>query len=180
MEEAIYQEIIPTIDMDREELEDFAKMVLERFKNPFIAHRWLDISLNSTSKFKTRVLPSLLHYVEREETLPKLLLFSLASLLFFYKGKEISGDHLRALRGCEEYAIYDDKEVLKTFLRLWQEVERGERSLEELVTGILGEEEIWGEDLTRRGIVKEVTSYLKILEDKGMARALKEIMGRRS
>lgn len=180
IEEAIYQEIIPTIEMDREELEDFAKMVLERFKNPFIAHRWLDISLNSTSKFKTRVLPSLLHYVEREEALPKLLLFSLASLLFFYKGKEISGDYLRALRGSKEYVIYDDMGVLKTFLHHWQEVERGERSLKGLVIGILGQEEIWGEDLTKRGIVEAVTSYLKLLEDRGMAMALKEVIGRRS
>jgi tagaturonate reductase len=61
----IFEEIIPTLDMAENELTRFASQVLERFQNPFIRHRWLDISLNSISKFKARVLPSMLYHLER-------------------------------------------------------------------------------------------------------------------
>ena len=46
----IYDEIIPSIDLDTEMLNEFAGAVLERFQNPFIKHYLLDILLNSVSK----------------------------------------------------------------------------------------------------------------------------------
>jgi len=62
----IFKEIIPTLDLPAEELRFFGEAVLERFSNPYINHLLLSISLNSVSKFNTRVLPSLLTYVERK------------------------------------------------------------------------------------------------------------------
>ncbi len=59
MNKTIYDEIIPTLDLPKEELLDFASAVTERFKNPFIDHALLAISLNPTSKWKARVMPSL-------------------------------------------------------------------------------------------------------------------------
>ncbi len=60
MNKTIYDEIIPTLDLPKAELKkDFAAAVTERFKNPFIDHALLSISLNSTSKWKARVMPSL-------------------------------------------------------------------------------------------------------------------------
>ena len=81
----VLEEIIPTLDSGLEELTDYANDVFQRFNNPFIHHLCSSISLNSISKFKVRVLPSLLEYINRFGKLPKNLVFSLAKLIEFYK-----------------------------------------------------------------------------------------------
>ena len=92
MEKGLYEEIIPTLDLPENELLEFAKAVSERFANPFIKHYLLSISLNSTSKFKTRVLPSITEYVKRKGKIPQVLTFSMAALIAFYRGTELSGN----------------------------------------------------------------------------------------
>ncbi len=81
----VYGEIIPTLDLPKEELLSYADDVFERFKNPFIKHLCASISLNSVSKFRVRVLPSLLEYLKREGKNPDYLLKSFAKLIAFYK-----------------------------------------------------------------------------------------------
>ncbi len=85
VKKCVYQEIIPTLDLPEEELLDYANNVFERFENPFIKHLCASISLNSVSKFKVRVLPSLLEYIKRKNAMPENLLFSFAKLIEFYK-----------------------------------------------------------------------------------------------
>ena len=81
----VFDEIIPTLDLPKDELIDYANNVFERFNNPFIKHLCASISLNSVSKFKVRVLPSLLEYIKRTGEKPQNLIFSLARLIEFYK-----------------------------------------------------------------------------------------------
>lgn len=81
----VFEEIIPTLDLPKEELEDYANNVLKRFANPYIKHYWSSIALNSVSKFKVRVLPSVLAYRERFGKYPQTLMFAFAALLKFYK-----------------------------------------------------------------------------------------------
>lgn len=78
------EEILPTIG-ETEESIAFAKSVLDRFKNPFIKHKWSAISLNSVSKFSVRVLPTILEYKEKFGEYPRFLTMSLAFLIYFYK-----------------------------------------------------------------------------------------------
>ena len=85
MHKGIFEEIIPTLDLPKEELESFANDVIERFKNPFIKHYLLSIALNSVSKFKVRDLPSLLAYMDQFGKEPACLVFSLAALIAFYR-----------------------------------------------------------------------------------------------
>lgn len=92
MYKGIFDEIIPTLDLPKEELTQFANDVIERFKNPFIKHYLLSIALNSVSKFKVRDLPSLLGYIEEFGKEPACLVFSLAALIKFYKGDEANDD----------------------------------------------------------------------------------------
>lgn len=82
---AVTEEIIPTLDLPKEELVSYANDVFERFENPFIRHYCSSIALNSVSKFKVRVLPSILEYKRRFGKLPDKLLFSFAKLIEFYK-----------------------------------------------------------------------------------------------
>jgi len=85
VKKCVFDEIIPTLDLPLEELTDYANNVFERFKNPYIKHLCASISLNSVSKFKVRVLPSLLEYIKRTGKNPENLIFSLAKLIEFYK-----------------------------------------------------------------------------------------------
>lgn len=81
----VYDEIIPTLDLPTEELISYANSVFERFRNPYIRHYCSSIALNSVSKFKVRVLPSILEYIRRYNKMPEKLLFSFARLIEFYK-----------------------------------------------------------------------------------------------
>ena len=81
----VFDEIIPTLDLPRDELVDYANNVLIRFSNPYIKHYLSSIALNSVSKFKVRVLPSILEYNKRFGTLPPTLTFAFAKLIEFYR-----------------------------------------------------------------------------------------------
>ena len=81
----LFEEVIPTLNMDKKELEEYAENVLVRFSNPYIKHYLSSIALNSVSKFKVRVLPSILGYKEKFGKYPKNLMFSFGKLIQFYK-----------------------------------------------------------------------------------------------
>lgn len=84
LNKCLSEEILPTIGKN-EESTAFANSVLDRFKNPFIQHKWRSIALNSVSKFSVRVLPTLLEYKEQNDVYPKGLTLALANLIYFYK-----------------------------------------------------------------------------------------------
>ena len=130
----IFNEIIPTLDLPADELTQFANDVIERFQNPFIKHELLSIALNSISKFKVRVLPSVLEYKKRTGKLPVDLLYSLAALIRFYKG-EWHGDAI---------PLNDSPEVLNFFKMAWQE-----QDVQKIVQKVLSNESFWGQDLTQ-------------------------------
>ncbi|WP_373497202.1 tagaturonate reductase [Aquiflexum sp.] len=142
IKDTIYNEIIPTLDLPKEELEQFAADVLDRFRNPFIHHELISISLNSVSKFKVRVLPSLLEYHAKTGTWPKNLTKSLAALIKFYSGKTVN----------ESIPLKDDAPVLEFFDKIWQVEE-----LSVIVSETLGRVDFWGEDLRKyEGLEEEV------------------------
>ncbi len=85
LKKCVFDEIIPTLDLPRDELLSYANSVVERFSNPYIKHYLSAIALNSVSKFKVRVLPSILEYIKRYNKMPETLLFAFAKLIEFYK-----------------------------------------------------------------------------------------------
>lgn len=85
IKKCIYEEIIPTLDLPESELSEYADNVLTRFSNPYIKHYLTSIALNSVSKFKVRVLPSITEYIKRFDKMPETLLFSFAKLIDFYR-----------------------------------------------------------------------------------------------
>ena len=85
LRKCVFDEIIPTLDLPRDELLSYANSVVERFSNPYIKHYLSAIALNSVSKFKVRVLPSILEYIKRYDRMPETLLFAFAKLIEFYK-----------------------------------------------------------------------------------------------
>ena len=170
-------EIITTLDLPINDLEDFATDVLERFANPFIKHYLLSIALNSTSKFKTRVLPSILEYIKRSGRLPQILTFSMAALLAFYRVTEVSGNSFKGTRSSNQYEINDDLQVLEVFKELWLKFDGSKESITALVAQVISQTEIWGINLGElEGFATEVTDYLYDIVTYGMMEALKKIV----
>lgn len=54
----VYEEILPAIAYRVPDVARFARQTLERFDNPFLAHRLADISLNHAAKVATRLQPT--------------------------------------------------------------------------------------------------------------------------
>ena len=178
MYEGLFNEIIPSMDGDKDLLTSYAGDVLNRFRNPYIVHLLLSISLNSTSKFKTRDLPSLLGYVEKNGKLPKVLVFSLASLISFYEGKRIENGALIGNRNGEEYKIMDSPEVLEKFASLYsREYCCNGKKAATVASEILGMESWWGMDLrTVEGLEEMVKDDLEAIWTKGMTEAMKALL----
>ncbi|WP_238900345.1 tagaturonate reductase [Clostridium sp. YIM B02500] len=165
--DVIYDEIIETLDLPHEELVEFADAIIERFQNPYVKHYLMSIALNSLSKYKTRDLPSLTEYLKRKGTLPKKLVFSLASLIEFYKGK----------RGDEDIQLADDEDILELFKELWEKYDGTKEGLNKIVTSILAYEKNWGSNLNEiPNLADEVSRYLEIIEKVGMKEAIKEVI----
>ena len=86
----IFDEIVPTIDMPKDELEDYANSILERFANPYIHHLLSSIALNSFDKFKVRVMPSILEFESRFGKKPENLMKAFDALYEFYQTDKAS------------------------------------------------------------------------------------------
>ena len=149
--DAISEEIVPTLDLPADELQQFANDVIERFQNPFIKHELISIALNSISKFKVRVLPSLLSYHKQTGKLPERLIFSLAALIRFYKG-EWQG---------ETIPLNDSAEILDFFKQAW-----ALNDPSKTIQIVLSNQSLWGTDLTAvAGLEKMVNEKLTLLEE---------------
>lgn len=179
MQRGIYEEIIPTLDLPKDDLTKFAAAVTERFANPFIKHYLLSIALNSTSKFKARVLPSIKEYARRNDgAIPKRLVFSLAALIAFYRGTEIrDGNTLIGRRGDAEYKILDDAAALQLMQNAWSRFDRSPDATHRLVTNILAADSVWGEDLNALpGLSAAVITHLHNFITKGPRAAMEQVI----
>jgi len=142
LEESVRKEIAPTLEMDKHSLNQFTEAVFDRFKNPFIKHYLASIALNSISKFKVRVLPSLLAFQNKNGTLPPYLVFSFACLLQFYQGN---------WKG-KKLPVQDDEKIVEELNIYWEE-----SSLEEFIKKVLSNKEFWDQDLSQ---VSELADHL--------------------
>lgn len=163
----LYKEVIPTLPLPKEELENFAAAVEERFSNPYIKHKLLDISLNSCAKFTARCLPSLTEYVKQKQTLPPLLTFSLAAFIKFYQIEEENGLYFGRRNG-EKYPVKDTPQVLSFFANIWH---NGTPAA--IAKTVLSNTDLWGQDLTLiAGLEAQVAYYLNEM----LAKPMKEIV----
>ena len=174
MNDVIYKEVIPTLDLPKKELEDFAAAVNDRFANPYIKHKLLDISLNSCSKFNARCLPSLLGYVEEKKELPKCLTFSLAAFIKFYQGEMKDGAYTGTRKDGTTYPIRDDADVLEFFSDIWSRLDA-----DGIAQAVLSKTEFWsGKDLTEvPGLKDAVAGYLKEMETEDVRTIVERLIG---
>lgn len=165
MNKMLYEEVIPTLPLDKDDLLKFAAAVSDRFNNPFVNHELMSISLNSTSKWKARNMPSFLEYIKEQGKLPVCLTMSLAAYIAFYSNdiQELTDAGLICRRPAgNEYTVSDDRWVLEFYY------EHRDASAAELVHEVLTNKKMWDQDLTRiEGLEKAVTEDLEKIRREG-------------
>ena len=174
MNKMLYEEIVPILPLDKEDLLNFASAVQDRFNNPFIDHELLSISLNSTSKWRARNMPSFMEYVEQNGKLPKCLTMSFAAYVAFFSNdiQELNDKGLVCRRpkgNC--YTCMDDRWVLEFYYDHRADTE------EALVHAVMTDSRMWGEDLTQiPGFEATVVENLKLIRTQGVLEAYRSCL----
>ncbi len=169
----LFDEILPALDFPLQQKREFAEAIIERFKNPFIKHYLSSITLNSVSKFKVRVLPSLLESFRRTGTLPVAMTFSLAALIKYYDGARDSHGAFIGVRNRAVYTIKDDDEVIEFFAS--QDVLYASNA-GALAGKVLGNTAFWDRDLNDvPGLTDAITGHLITILEHGMVAAIQAV-----
>ena len=165
MNKMLYEEVIPTLPLDKADLESFAAAVQDRFNNPFVNHELMSISLNSTSKWRARNMPSFLEYIELTGKLPTCLTMSFAAYIAFFSNEiqELTDAGLvcRRPKG-NTYTCSDDRWALEFYYA------HKDDSVEDLVHAVMTNEQMWGQDLTQiPGFEAATVANLKKIRTEG-------------
>ncbi len=174
MNRMLYEEVIPTLPLDKQDLEEFAQAVQDRFNNPFVNHELMSICLNSTSKWRARNMPTFLDYVKEKGKLPPCLTTSFAAYVAFYSNDVQAlteqGLVCRRPKG-NEYTVNDDRAVLEFF---WN---HRNDSPEDLIHAVMTRTEFWGQDLTEvPGFEQEAVRILKEIRNEGALTAFRKCL----
>ena len=146
MNKMLLQEVVPILPLDQDDCKKFAAAVEDRFNNPFVNHELMSISLNSTSKWRARNMPSFLEYVGKNGKLPTCLTMSFAAYIAFYSNdvQELTDKGLVCKRAKgNEYTVSDDRWVLEFYN------EHKNDDVPTLVHAVMTNEQMWGQDLTK-------------------------------
>lgn len=163
VESLLTEEVANTLDFPETVIQKYIADVLDRFRNPLLKHQLISISLNSTSKFVARLLPTFKDYYKGEGKLPKKIVFGLSALILFYKG-EFEGDKI---------TLNDDSNVLDFYSLAYKRLDAVELSLAGFVELVLGNNELWGEDLTKFvGLADAITKNIQRIESNGIKEVL--------
>ena len=165
VKKVMFEELLPTCNLPKEELEKFGCDVMERFRNPFVKHFVTSIMLNSFPKYETRDLPGVKVYLERKGELPQGLVFGLAAIITYYKGgTRADGAPIEP---------NDAPEIMQLLKDLW-----ATGDTQKVAEGVLAAENIWHENLnnTVPGLTALVKKDLDLIQEKGMLEAVKTIL----
>ena len=163
----IFNEVVPTINIPREQMDSYANSVLERYGNPFVRHELMSIALNSVTKYKTRILPTVLQNLNDLKHFPDHALFSLAALITFYRG----------LRGEETIRLADDQWALDMFKELWANFDGSKEACKNIANHVLSLESHWEVNLTQfEGVLDYVSECLYEITSTSMREALAKMV----
>lgn len=159
IEELLEEEVWPTLAFERSDLADFTAKTMDRFRNPFLFHKLLDIALNSISKFKARLLPSLLDYYQQKGSCPPRITFALSSLLLMYRGQW----------GGKSIPLRDAPAVLSFCQGLWEETE----DHKEIIEKFLSKTAFWSQDLNQiNGLADLMLQFVDAIQQEGLIASL--------
>jgi tagaturonate reductase len=167
----MHHEIAPCVSSEKIsvlEARAFSGNVLDRFRNPFIDHKWISITLNYSHKMRTRNIPLLLKHFEQDLYIPGSMALGFAAYLLFMKCEpRESGTYYGEANGVA-YPIQDEQAGY--FQQLWKTSKPSE-----IAKKALSNVQLWGADLTTLpGFAYAVQSYLNGIMEQGAAATLKE------
>lgn len=155
----VAEEVIPMIEEDQAELQEFAAGILERFYNPYIRHMLKTISLNSLSKWETRNFPTVLDNWNKAGKLAEKEMFTFAALLTLYSGQV-------------DFTPDDTPEHVEFIRKVWNNDD-----IDATVKAIVENRNIWTVDFTEvTPFVEKAAGYVKTILAEGMAAALKKML----
>ncbi len=140
--------------------------VIDRFRNPFLDHQWLSISVQFSSKMKMRNVPILLRHYEKSKQVPENMALGFAAFLLFMKTKKTGDNKYEGHANGKNYTVQDDN--VAWFAEHWQS-----KTVNEVVDAVLADKDFWGADLSALpGFAEAVKTNLNLLVDKGVAKAV--------
>ena len=167
VKEFMLEEVVPTINIPHDQMVSYCNSVLERYENPFVHHLLMSIALNSVTKYKTRILPSVLQNLNDLNHFPDHALFSLASLITFYRG----------VRGEETIRLADDQWALDMFKELWANFDGSKEASYAIAKHVLSLEKHWEVDLTKyEGVLDYVADCIYEITSTSMREALAKMV----
>ena len=164
IEDLMRNEIAPFIPykIDEAVKQSFISKVLDRFRNPHINHKWINITLNYTSKMRMRCIPLLINHYKDHDSVPSLFALGFAAYLYFMKAVKQKGKEYFGEVNGKEYLIEDP--IAAEFYRIWND-----RNVKDVVNEVLKDISIWGEDLSLlKGFGKAVEDNLNSIINNGM------------
>jgi tagaturonate reductase len=172
LNKVMFEEIVPFVPLPEAERRAYAESIMERFGNPYIRHELISIALNSVSKWQVRVLPTIKDYAAQHGKAPAKLAFSLAALLFFYRGQfATNGDYVGQRQG-QAYPIKDSAAILAIMAAAWD----GATDMAKVATSLLGDVRLWGEDLSQvAGLQAQVAAALADIQTVGIKAAMAKL-----
>jgi len=160
-------EIVPSVDVPGAEA--FARDVIDRFANPFLQHLLWDITLQGTTKFKVRVVPSIVDYARLNGHPPRALALGFAGFLAFQDGARQS-----ARRAAGESVPADG--AGESIRSRWSSVTEAPDALSRFVRGVCADVDLWGADLAAiPGFVELVTEHLATIRANGAVAAVESL-----
>lgn len=164
---ALLNEIVPSVDVPG--AEEFAREVMDRFANPFLHHLLWDITLQGTTKFKVRVVPSILDYSRRTGETPRALALGLAGFLAFQDGT------MQAARRAAGQTVPADV-AGEALQERWKRVSDSTTSITDFVRSVLADTELWGTDLSAvTGLADLVSEYVATIRARGPIGAIESL-----
>ncbi|GAB3729863.1 tagaturonate reductase [Hymenobacter agri] len=156
------------VSVDEKIGQRFGMQVLDRFRNPYLEHRWLAIAMQGSAKMAMRNVPTLLHYYQQHQAVPHYVALGFAAYLRFMRNADGQGE-----ANGHPYEIQDDRAPY--FANLW-----AHHSPAELVPAALHNAALWGHDLSRLpGFAASVTHYLQQLLGEGSPATLAAFFARK-
>jgi tagaturonate reductase len=152
LDRALEKEILPYVPLGEGACRDFAGQIVRRFENPYNHHRLCDIGLNSATKFRVRLLPTIKDYAADRGGPPAVITLALAALFVRYWAGEFNeGDEAAA-----RFARRRGEDVFRAVRRIAADIR------------------LWGEDMGRLpGLTQKTADYVRQILEKGMEGALK-------
>lgn len=171
IEQLLRDEVGPVLDVSPDTVGPYIDEVLQRWRNPFMYHRLLDITLQSTTKLRHRVVPTLMEYYRLHPTgpAPNCIALGFAAWLRFMRGTHESKGVIYGTYQENLYPIQDD--YAEDFRQWWPEDNNRTRGF---VKQVLSRQELWGislEDLS--GFSRAVHKSLDKILHHGVEAAFK-------